>query len=68
LFDGLQARFDDLALDSWVRKRAAQLHALPPGDDAAIARCYAGFDRYAGLALWLDVTRAWHDGDDDIPD
>jgi N-glycosylase/DNA lyase len=64
----LLGRFDDLALDSWVRKRAAQLHALTPGDDAAIARCYAGFGRYAGLALWLDVTRAWHDGNDDIPD
>jgi 3-methyladenine DNA glycosylase/8-oxoguanine DNA glycosylase len=64
----LLGRFDDLALDSWVRKRAAELHALTPGDDAAIARCYAGFERYAGLALWLDVTRAWHDGEDDIPD
>lgn len=64
----LLGRFDDLALDSWVRKRAAELHALTPGDDAAIARCYASFDRYAGLALWLDVTRAWHDGSEDIPD
>ena len=64
----LLGRFDDLALDSWVRKRAAELHALKPGDDAAIARCYASFDRYAGLALWLDVTRAWHDDQEDIPD
>lgn len=64
----LLGRFDDLALDSWVRKRAAELHALTPGDDAAIARCYARFEHYAGLALWLDVTRAWHDGHDDIPD
>jgi 3-methyladenine DNA glycosylase/8-oxoguanine DNA glycosylase len=57
----LLGRFDDLALDSWVRKRAAELHGLTPGDDAAIARRYAEFERYAGLALWLDVTRAWHD-------
>jgi 3-methyladenine DNA glycosylase/8-oxoguanine DNA glycosylase len=64
----LLGRFDDLALDSWVRKRAAELHALKPGDDAAIARRYAGFDRYAGLALWLDVTRAWHEGREDIPE
>jgi 3-methyladenine DNA glycosylase/8-oxoguanine DNA glycosylase len=64
----LLGRYDDLALDSWVRKRAAELHSLAPGDDAAIARCYASFDRYAGLALWLDVTRAWHEGHEDIPD
>jgi 3-methyladenine DNA glycosylase/8-oxoguanine DNA glycosylase len=63
----LLGRFDDLALDSWVRKRAAELHGLPPGDDAAIARRYAEFERYAGLALWLDVTRAWHEGTEDIP-
>lgn len=64
----LLGRFDDLALDSWVRKRAAELHRLRPGDDAAIARRYASFGRYAGLALWLDVTRAWHEGHEDIPD
>lgn len=57
----LLGRFDDLALDSWVRKRAAELHELPPGDDAAIARVYAPFDRHAGLALWLDITREWHE-------
>jgi 3-methyladenine DNA glycosylase/8-oxoguanine DNA glycosylase len=64
----LLGRFDDLALDSWVRKRAAELHDLPAGDDAAIARRYAEFGRYAGLALWLDVTRAWHEGEADIPE
>ncbi len=61
----LLGRFDDLALDSWVRKRAADLHRLPEGDDRAIARVYAEFDRYAGLALWMDVTREWHVADDE---
>ncbi|WP_106088192.1 Fe-S cluster assembly protein HesB [Enhygromyxa salina] len=60
----LLGRFDDLALDSWVRSRAAELHGLVSGDasgsDRAIAACYAEFDEYAGLALWMDVTRAWH--------
>ncbi len=56
----LLGRFDDLALDSWVRKRAAQLHGLPPGDDRAIARHYAEFEDHAGLALWMDVTAQWH--------
>ena len=56
----LLGRFDDLALDSWVRKRAAELHALAPGDDRAIERRYAEFDEFAGLALWMDVTADWH--------
>ena len=59
----LLARFDDLALDSWIRKRATELHGLPAGDDTAIARRYAAFDEYAGLAVWMDVTRAWHEDD-----
>lgn len=56
----LLGRFDDLALDSWVRKRAAELHALPSGDDRAIAERYAEFSELAGLALWMDVTAQWH--------
>lgn len=63
----LLGRFDDLALDSWVRSRAAQLHDLASGDDAAIAACYASFGEYAGLALWMDVTRDWHLPDADGP-
>ena len=51
----LLGHFDDLALDSWVRKRAAQLHGLTPGDDRAIAARYQDFERYAGLALWMDM-------------
>jgi 3-methyladenine DNA glycosylase/8-oxoguanine DNA glycosylase len=56
----LLGRFDDLALDSWVRKRAADLHGLPAGDDRAIASRYAEFEEFAGLALWMDVTAPWH--------
>ncbi|NVB36351.1 Fe-S cluster assembly protein HesB [Pseudenhygromyxa sp. WMMC2535] len=52
----LLGHFDDLALDSWVRKRAAELHGLKPGDDRGIAARYAEFGRHAGLALWMDVT------------
>lgn len=63
----LLGRYDDLALDSWVRKRAADLHGLPAGDDRAIARRYAEFDDFAGLALWMDVTADWHLGDEAIP-
>lgn len=63
----LLGRFDDLALDSWVRKRAADLHGLRAGDDRAIARRYAEFEDFAGLALWMDVTAPWHLGEEPIP-
>lgn len=56
----LLGRFDDLALDSWVRSKAAQLHGLT--DDRAIAERYSSFAVWAGLALWMDVTREWHEG------
>ncbi len=56
----LLGHFDDLAVDSWVRKQAAELHGMKPGDDAALVRRYAEFGRYAGLALWMDVTKPWH--------
>jgi N-glycosylase/DNA lyase len=59
--------FDDLALDSWVRKRAAELHELAPGDDRAIAQRYVEFGPDAGLALWMDVTAQWHADDDLAP-
>jgi N-glycosylase/DNA lyase len=63
----LLGRYDDLALDSWVRKRAAELHGLPAGDDRAIARRYTEFEDFAGLALWMDVTAEWHLSDKAIP-
>lgn len=55
----LLGRFDDLAIDAWVRKQASELHGLAP-DDRALARRYAEFGRFAGLALWMDVTKPWH--------
>lgn len=58
----LLGRFDDLAIDAWVRKQVSELHGLPHGDDRAIAERYAEFGRFAGLALWMDVTKPWHVG------
>jgi 3-methyladenine DNA glycosylase/8-oxoguanine DNA glycosylase len=55
-------RHDFLALDSWVRKKYRQLY---PGSakstDGSIARRYAKYGSYRGLALWLDMTRDWHE-------
>ena len=52
-----------LGLDSWSRKKVAELRFRGrPVKDARVARLYAPFGRFAGLAFWLDVTRDWHEG------
>lgn len=56
----LLGRFDDLAIDAWVRKQANELHGLARDDDRALALRYVEFGRFAGLALWMDVTKPWH--------
>jgi 3-methyladenine DNA glycosylase/8-oxoguanine DNA glycosylase len=58
-------RHEYLALDSWVRKQFRTLHPGPAKTvDRAIARRYARYGKYRGLALWLELTRGWHEGDD----
>lgn len=54
---------DRLGLDSWCRARYQKLYPTTrkKGLDAAIARRYRGFAPYQGLAMWLDLTRSWHD-------
>ena len=52
-----------LGLDSWSRKKVAALRFRGRAvKDARVARLYAPFGRFAGLAFWLDVTRDWHEG------
>ncbi|HWZ85175.1 MAG TPA: Fe-S cluster assembly protein HesB [Thermoanaerobaculia bacterium] len=56
-------RHDFLALDSWVRKQYRRLHPGPAKTvDRAIARRYARFGDFKGLALWLELTSEWHEG------
>jgi N-glycosylase/DNA lyase len=56
-------RHEYLALDSWVRKQYRRLHPGPAKTvDRAIARRYARFGNYKGLAMWLELTRPWHEG------
>jgi N-glycosylase/DNA lyase len=54
---------DRLGLDSWCRARYRKLYprTRKQGLDAAIARRYQAFAPYQGLAMWLDLTRSWHD-------
>jgi N-glycosylase/DNA lyase len=55
-------RHDFFALDSWTRQ---QFRRIYPGrartTDRAIARRYGRFGAHRGLALWLDMTRGWHE-------
>jgi N-glycosylase/DNA lyase len=57
----LMGHYEELALDSWCRARLAVLDGRrKPPSDRAIARRYAKFRPYQGLALWLDLTADWH--------
>jgi 3-methyladenine DNA glycosylase/8-oxoguanine DNA glycosylase len=58
-------RYDFLALDSWVRQRYRQLHPGPAKKtDSSIARRYARYAEHRGLAMWLELTRHWHEEGD----
>lgn len=53
--------YKDLALDSWCRARLAAMSGKKkPPSDRVVAGRYASFDPYDGLALWMDLTAAWH--------
>ena len=62
---------DRLGLDSWCRARYRKLFPRAPkvgaALDAAIAKRYKPFSPYAGLAMWLDLTRTWHEPKADGP-
>jgi len=56
----LVGRYDGLALDSWVRGKFAQIrNGARKTSDKKIARYYARFGEWRGLALWCDMTRDW---------
>jgi N-glycosylase/DNA lyase len=58
----LLGRYDGLALDSWTRARFYEIRNNGrKANDKKIARYYARFNEWRGLALWCDVTRDWLD-------
>ncbi len=60
----LLGRYDGLGLDSWCRRKfAGMYHRGRAVSDARIARFYASFGTWRGLALWCDVTRDWFQGE-----
>jgi N-glycosylase/DNA lyase len=57
----LLGHYDHLALDSWTRAKLARLRGLRRvPSDRTFLRWYAPYGRYAGLAMWLEVTADWH--------
>ncbi len=57
----LLGRYDHLALDSWSRAKLARLRnkrRIP--SDSTIRRWFAPYGKFAGLALWLELTEDWH--------
>jgi N-glycosylase/DNA lyase len=58
----LLGHHEHLALDSWCRAQFARIHHRGRRvTDNTIARRYHAFGETRGLALWLDLTREWHD-------
>lgn len=56
----LLGRYDFPALDSWTRQKLQAVRSLrrPPAD-RTVARWYAPYGPWAGLAMWLEVTADW---------
>jgi 3-methyladenine DNA glycosylase/8-oxoguanine DNA glycosylase len=55
----LLGRYSRLVLDSWTRPTYARLAGRPAVTDAAIARRFRRYGRWAGLAFWLYLTAGW---------
>jgi N-glycosylase/DNA lyase len=56
----LIGRYDGLALDSWTRAQFFKSRNNGrKASDKKIARFYARFNSWRGLALWCDMTRHW---------
>jgi len=56
---GLLGRPKGLALDSWIRAKLPRLLGRDSMTDAEIAERYAPLGRWAGVGLWLELTRDW---------
>ena len=55
-------RHDFYALDSWTRMKYRRLYpGRAAATDRSIDRRYRKFGAHRGLALWLDMTRDWHE-------
>lgn len=49
-----------LGLDSWCRSTLKRLYPRARDVDKFAHKRYRSFGRFAGLAMWIDLTRDWH--------
>ncbi len=57
----LLGRYDYLGIDSWSRKKFAEIHAKGRRvSDRSIERHYEPFGVWKGLFFWLDMTKDWY--------
>jgi N-glycosylase/DNA lyase len=57
----LLGHYDHLGLDSWCRGKLKKLYPRIRDPDAFAERRYRRYQRWQGLAMWLDITRDWHE-------
>jgi 3-methyladenine DNA glycosylase/8-oxoguanine DNA glycosylase len=58
----LAGRYNELALDSWVRGAYYRIHhGGRKVKDATIEKAYARYGDWRGLFFWLEMTKSWHD-------
>ena len=57
----MPGRHRQLVLDSWTRPAYLRLMKKKRAADKSIARAFARYRAYAGLAFWLVLTRDWID-------
>jgi N-glycosylase/DNA lyase len=55
----LLGRHEQLILDSWTRPTFLRIAKKKQAKDSTIARAFARYGRYAGLAFWLFLTHDW---------
>jgi N-glycosylase/DNA lyase len=60
----LLGRYAYLGLDSWCRGKLKKLYPRARDVDVFARRRYRPFGQFAGLAMWLDLTRDWHERSD----
>jgi N-glycosylase/DNA lyase len=57
----LLGRHQGLALDSWTRRKVAELRGRRrPPSDPTYGKWFAPWGEWAGLAMWLEATQDWH--------
>lgn len=63
----LLGRHSPLVLDSWTRPTYRRLSGRPRITDQGIARAFARYREFAGLAFWLTLTEGWVEHEASVP-